>query len=73
MVSIETLNAAAVRFRDHADGILARRDVARDLHYAADIASGLAHLRFCVAEIAAKTTDLKAADELRNCLVEELP
>lgn len=53
-MDIETLNAIAVRLRDHSESItnIARQDMADDLLLAAKITDDLASLRFRVAGIA---------------------
>jgi hypothetical protein len=54
-LDIESLNALAVRLRDHADGIrnpAAQKKLGADLHTAADVASEHAHWRFQIAEVA---------------------
>jgi len=72
--TIESINAAGVRFYEHADAIVnqARLDIANDLRLAARIASAYASLRFAVADEAGLTKDPASADRLRSMLIEEM-
>jgi hypothetical protein len=67
---IEGLNALALRLSDHADEVLARRDVGETLRQAARVCDRLAHLRFEISEIISKVKDPDAARELRDALEE---
>ena len=68
ILNIETLNAIGARLFEHADSVIARREIADDMRLAGRICDKLASLRFEIAEIAAKTKDTDTARELRDAL-----
>lgn len=82
-LDLEMLNFAAAQLGDRADALAALISAMKnavvtdaltaltnDLKLASTIAERLAHLRFEVAEIAAKSTDQDTARELRDALAD---
>jgi C4-dicarboxylate-specific signal transduction histidine kinase len=72
-LNIEFLNFCGARFSEHAENYTAAAAdlltaIAKNMSLAAQICDRMASLRFEVAEIASKCTDLDAARELRDAL-----